>query len=418
MRSKRGDADASAGSRGRVGGLSGYRQCCLVLRHVAPRFSQQAAVDLHPRVLYISYDGAAEPLGQSQIVAYLELLAETAEITLISFEKSTHGREAIASRLATAGVRWVPLSYHARPPVASTWWDVVTGTRAIEREAQARRPDIVHVRSYVPALMAYRSSVLKQARLLFDIRGFWADERVEGGIWRRGAIYRVAKTYERRFFRAADAVVTLTHASVPYIEAWVRDRDIPIEVIPTCVDIERYELNGSRPNGPHAVWNGSLGTWYRFDLAIRLVRELGFPLTVVTRQTDLAREMLGGEPAEVMSLQPAEVPAQLREGDIGLCLCERSFSKVASAPTRFGEYLATGCPVAVTPGLGDLEDIVERHGIGVVLRDEDDDSLRRAARALQRLASDPMARERCRAVARERFSLDVGTARYASLYRS
>jgi hypothetical protein len=33
-----------------------------------------------PRVVYVSYDGMAEPLGRSQVLAYLLRLAETADI--------------------------------------------------------------------------------------------------------------------------------------------------------------------------------------------------------------------------------------------------------------------------------------------------------------------------------------------------
>ena len=40
-----------------------------------------------PGVLYISYDGMLEPLGQSQVLAYLERLAPGRRIHLISFEK-------------------------------------------------------------------------------------------------------------------------------------------------------------------------------------------------------------------------------------------------------------------------------------------------------------------------------------------
>ena len=40
------------------------------------------------KVLYISYDGMTDPLGQSQVLPYLEGLAKkNYAITLISFEK-------------------------------------------------------------------------------------------------------------------------------------------------------------------------------------------------------------------------------------------------------------------------------------------------------------------------------------------
>ena len=43
---------------------------------------------MSPGVLYISYDGMLEPLGQSQVLSYLEVLARGRRIHLISFEKA------------------------------------------------------------------------------------------------------------------------------------------------------------------------------------------------------------------------------------------------------------------------------------------------------------------------------------------
>src|SRR5262245_24280590 len=91
-----------------------------------------------PHVVYVSYDGAAEPLGRSQIVAYLERLTETLSLTLISFEKPDDDLGDLASRLSEADIEWLPQSYHRSPPMASTWWDVGTGARAIRRVARSR----------------------------------------------------------------------------------------------------------------------------------------------------------------------------------------------------------------------------------------------------------------------------------------
>ena len=38
-------------------------------------------------ILYISYDGMLEPLGQSQVIPYLGMLSKKYKIFLISFEK-------------------------------------------------------------------------------------------------------------------------------------------------------------------------------------------------------------------------------------------------------------------------------------------------------------------------------------------
>jgi glycosyltransferase involved in cell wall biosynthesis len=367
--------------------------------------------------VYVSYDGAAEPLGRSQVLAYLRGLARDHRITLVSFEKDGADLGALRDELAAAGIAWVPLRYHRRPPVLSTALDILRGQRALTRIARDGRPDVVHVRSDVPALIAYLARRRTRAPMLFDIRGFWADERVEGGLWPRGGLlYRLARRCERRFYAEAAAVVTLTAASVPQIRAQTGDRDVAVEVIPTCVDPTPFAASAPRPDGPHAVWSGSVGTWYRFDLAPRLAAALELPLTVLTRQVDEARATLGDAPADVRSVAPGAMADELHAGDIGLCLIVSSSSKRASAPPRFAEYRAAGMPVAVTPGVGDLDALVAAHDVGVVLRGEDDEALRAAATRLRALAADPAARERCRSLAAERFGLDWGTRRYAQLY--
>jgi glycosyltransferase involved in cell wall biosynthesis len=368
-------------------------------------------------VLYISYDGLAEPLGRSQILPYLERLASMYEITLVTFEKPEDDPAKLAPVIA-AGITWIPLDYHRRPPVLSTALDVLAGRRAVRAATRANgTPAIIHVRSDVPALIALASRQ-RRAKLLFDIRGFWADERVEGGIWPDGGrLYHAAKRFEQRAYRRADAIVTLTEASVPQVREWSGGRPVPIEVIPTCVEFGRFDQRPPRPGGPQAVWSGSIGTWYRFDLTARVATALALPLTVITRQEQLARELLGGYPASIGAAAPEDVPGRLFAGDIGLCLIASSFSKIASAPTRFAEYLAAGMPVLVTRGVGDLARIVSDRRIGAVLEGDDQAEIARAARLLRELAADDAVRARCRATARELFDVSVGVDRYANLYR-
>ena len=373
-----------------------------------------------PRVVYVSYDGAAEPLGRSQVVAYLVRLARDAEITLISFEKGERGRAEVARELAAAGIRWLPLRYHPRPPVLSTLWDLLAGARALRRACRATQPDLVHVRSYVPAAIALLAAWPGRRRwkLLFDIRGFWADGRALGDDGVTGRLVAgAAKLCERRLFAAADAVVTLTAASVPWIRAWLAPREVPVRVIPTCADVGRFGGLPPREEGPRAVWCGSIGGLYRFDLAVRFAAALGLPLTVLTRQTAAARAALGGREADVREVPHDEVATELRPGDIGLFFHAEGFANLARAPTRFAEYLAAGMAVAVSPGIGDLDEIMRRHRLGVTVADESDAGLAAAAAEALALAADPAVRAAGPRLAAELYSVDEGAAAYLALYR-
>jgi glycosyltransferase involved in cell wall biosynthesis len=368
----------------------------------------------------VSYDGAGEPLGRSQVIAYLRCLAASCEISLISFEKDSVSRAQTAALLDDAGIRWRALSYHKRPPVLSTLWDMLAGARAVREERRQSRPDIIHVRSVVPGLIALISRWPRHrgSKLLYDARGFWADERVLGGLWRDGGIlHRIAKRGELLCFREADAVVTLSDASVPQIRAWLGTRQVPLAVIPTCAEVERFSGSVARPDGPRAVWCGSVGSFYRFDLAVRFAEALGCPLTVLTRQVEDARAQLGERKVDLREVAPADVPAELRPGDIGICFYADGFANLARAPTRFAEYAAAGMIVAATPGIGDLDEILTKDQVGVIVSDHSDEGLARAATRIRSLAADPDARTRARRVAAERYSLHDGADAYLDLYR-
>jgi glycosyltransferase involved in cell wall biosynthesis len=369
-------------------------------------------------VLYISYDGASEPLGRSQVVAYLVRLAPSSDITLISFEKPSDERSETRELLANAGIKWIPLRYHRRPPVLSTAWDIAHGAWVTRRAARRDRTQIIHTRSYVAGTIALLSMRRRSWKFLFDIRGFWVDERVDGKLWQEGGwLYRLGKRCERWLFRSADAVVTLTAASVPQIKAWLSVPAPPVSVIPTCVDLDRYQQK-ARLGSPYVVWCGSIGTVYRFDLATALADALNRPLKVLTRQVDLARTILDGREADVRSVPHEQMANELTEGDIGLCLYSTGFSLAARAPTRFGEYLAAGMVVGVTPGIGDLDKLVTEHRVGAVLHTDSEDSIRTAAHELRELADDVTAPDRCRALAAQLFGIEAGVQSYLALYQA
>jgi len=183
---------------------------------------------MKPAVVYISYDGMLEPLGQSQVLAYLERLACDYAINLVSFEKK-HDRAdaarmaAMRARMAGGGIAWRPLAYHKSPTALATSFDIMVGTLVTLWLVLRHRAKIVHVRSYVPAMMGLIVKRLTGAKFLFDIRGFWADERVDGGLWRADSLlYRIVRESEtpRRCVETARALFSLDVGAAQYREIY------------------------------------------------------------------------------------------------------------------------------------------------------------------------------------------------------
>lgn len=389
------------------------------------------------RLLYISYDGMLEPLGQSQVLSYLKRLASTNVIHLVSFEKpgdwTDSGRgEQLRAQLAAAGIAWHPLTYHKKPSALATAWDIACGTALGLWLLVRHRLNAIHARSYVPSVMALALKRLTGARYIFDMRGFWADERVDGGIWPpHSRTYRVAKWFERRFLLEADHVVSLTRAAVEEMRRfpYLRDHMPPFTVIPTCADLSLFAPpSAPRPAGAFVLgYVGSAGTWYLFDEAVRCFVELmrarpGARFLVVNRGEHAfirARLAAAGVPEdafELTSSSHAEVPLQIARMDAGVFFIRPAFSKQASAPTKLGEFLGCGVPCIGNTGVGDMAGVLQDEGVGVALDGFNTPSLREGLRKLLDLVADPGTRPRCVAAARKHFSLDEGVRKYERVY--
>jgi glycosyltransferase involved in cell wall biosynthesis len=398
--------------------------------------SSPPSVSDSPGILYVSYDGMLEPLGQSQVVTYLEKLAPGRRIHLISFEKlgdwrDEEKRQALRERLNAAGIRWHPLRYHKSPSAPATAYDIAAGSALAVALARRHRLRIVHARSYVPALIGLAVKRATGAKLLFDMRGFWADERVDGGLWPAGGrMYRVAKALERKFLLAADHVVTLTHASEAEIRRfdYLAGRTPPITVIPTCADLDRFAIQGPPQIQPFVLgYVGSVGTWYLLDEMLQCFRllqaeEPDARLLIVNRgEENLIRSRAAalGVAPEAMELTASDhrdMPRHIARMSAAMALIKPAYSKIASAPTKLAEYLGCGVPCLGNAGVGDVEQVLEGEGVGVAVNGFSTDELGTGMRRLVALARDGSIQDRCRKVALDLFSLDTGAAAYDAIY--
>jgi glycosyltransferase involved in cell wall biosynthesis len=393
------------------------------------------------RVLYISYDGLMEPLGQSQVLQYLLLLAKEHSIYLVTYEKPVDlgnrtALEVASSRVREAGIKWVRLRYHKRPTLLATGFDLAVGAALCCWLAVRYRIQIIHARSYVPSVIAWLLKGLNRVRFVFDMRGFWADERVDGGLWKREwRIYRVAKWFERRFLQSADFTVSLTYAGLEEIRKFpfLRKREIPSAVIPTCANLEMFRppdfdfRKRFRQDSLVVGFVGNLGTWYLLDPmlesfeAIRRRRPQTRLIVLNIGEHAVIRERMSAlgipqELAEIKSVSFREMPRELARIDVGLFVIKPLFSKAGSAPTKMAELLGCGIPCLSNAGVGDVERILETERVGVAMKGTSPADIDEATERFLKLLEDPELRQRCVKVARAHFSVEDGARAYSRIY--
>ncbi|MCU1266155.1 MAG: hypothetical protein JWM21_2473 [Acidobacteria bacterium] len=405
------------------------------------------------RVLFISYNGMLDPLGQSQVLPYLrELRKRGVQFTLLSFERpaalSAHGSDKVAGlrrQLAEQGIDWHWLRYHRTPSLPATIFDVINGVRYARRLVRNNDIELVHARSHIAATIALGLKRRFDIKLIFDVRGLMAEEYVDANHWRKGSVpYRLIKTMERRAFAACEGVVTLTEAIWPTIKEWggLRDREnIVHAVVPCCADLDLFsfrELDRERrrrelglADGFLLVYSGSIDGWY-------LTEEMAdFFATLIKRRADahalwltpgkherirnlMQQRDIAADRYTVIAAEPGEVPSYLSASDVGVAFIKPCFSKLASSPTKYAEYLACGLPLVINAGIGDSDALILTEKAGVLINEFAENEYQAAAAQVEELLKD---RRRTRAFTRdiaERL-FDVrktGVERYARLYEA
>lgn len=397
------------------------------------------ATESKPRVLYIVYWGAAEPLGRSLVLpAVKELASLGADLTLVTFEKPADLSQRdlmvdIKGSLNECNIRWVPLRYHKRPKLPATAFDFAHGVaRSI---ALGARPDIIHARTFIGGLMGMALRPVLGARLIYHNEGFYPDEQVDAGVWRAGSRpHRVAKSLENRMYSRADAIIALSNRAKEMIEKLpaVRLKATPVIKVPSCVDLDDFQTTvSSKPGGREMlrfVYAGNIGGRYRFEEVARFVsaasRRMGrVHLRVLTAaEPQVANSILraSGLAESSWSIDKVSreaIPAELARADVGFNFIEQGISEHGGSPTKIGEYWAAGLPVISTPNVSDTDEIIKRERVGVIVDKNSDDGYGRAIEELRELLLDPDLGRRCRKAAENHYALKPACERQFALYQ-
>jgi glycosyltransferase involved in cell wall biosynthesis len=398
------------------------------------------------RALHLCYFGLREPLVQTQVLPYLrELAAGGVTMFLLTFEPELKKRwtgEEITEwreRLRRDGIEWYMLPYHKSPRLPATLFDIVRGAFHAASIARREQIGLFHGRSHVAAAMGALAKWMSGARLIFDVRGFLADEYADSGNWSEGGLlFSLTKAAERWLYRAADGFVLLTERANETLFPHGSEGK-PVEIIPCCVSAERFAeaLRTGRETiraelglaGRSVfVYVGVLGGYY-------LTRETA-ELLAVARQRDprvyalmlthpgspemsaaLEERGFSKDDFRVLPVEPDEVPLYLRASDVALAIIRPSYARRSASPTKFAEYLAAGLPVIITAGVGDVDTHIAESRGGALLHTLDDAAYREALDAIEELRRDPGLVARCQAEARLRYDLhEVGGKRYLRLY--
>ena len=267
---------------------------------------------------------------------------------------------------------------------------------------------VVHLKKQEPALFEKLQSIFgKRLRFVIELEGDFQSEAeylrshpYKPGFYDdfiRGAEAREAAMAER--LARADHVFVVAPALRDLLVARYPDLDLAAKfsVVPTGVDCKlRYYSNDLRRDmrerlgwkeksvliyigNAHYSWQNV----YRTIEVFKLIKDKLSPkahLALLVRAVDhgivsefLEQQKIPDADYQLKEVAPGDITLYLNAADLGVLLRHEHPMNKASAPGKFGEYVACGLPVLMTRGIGTFSSRIQEGAFGAILDDMDDD---------------------------------------------
>lgn len=401
--------------------------------------------------LFISIDGMTDPLGQSQVLPYLLGLAKSEKkIGIISCEKRENWKlqhKIIEQITNDAGICWDYCYYKTGKPFISQQQNYNSLKKLVFQKIKENNNQVVlHCRSYLAGLIGLKAKQKFGTHFIFDMRGFWADERTEGGIWNKfnpiGAyLYSYFKKKEKEMLVKSDAIICLTHKAKSIILNWnLAIKDSKISVIPCCADLSHFSKENIKTEQLTQLQNrypklknkfvlsyvGSLGTWYMAEEMLEffkiLTQNTKAVFLIITKDDpsiihqEAKKKGIDLENIIITPASRAEMPYYIKLSDASLFFIKPSFSKLASSPTKMGELLSMEVPVITNTGVGDVDSIINETNCGISIPSFNSTEYQRAV--LDLLKNHNFYKKNTMMAANQFFSLKDGIEQYTKVYNS
>ncbi|PBQ32556.1 hypothetical protein CNR22_12505 [Sphingobacteriaceae bacterium] len=399
---------------------------------------------LHKNTLYITFDGLSDPLGQSQILPYLcGIASQGFYIHILSCEKKDRlekEQHTILSLIKNLPIQWEYILYDEAGGTLSRLEYVRKIRSLASKISKDKKISLVHCRSYLASLIGLSLRKKHNIPFIFDMRGFWADERIDGGIWKKNNFiqrffYSYFKKKEQEFIKRSDAIVSLTNAAVAelgktYSSDFINKKT---SVIPCCADMQIFSKEHkteisfpkTQSNDVLFIYTGSIGTWYytkeMIDCMIEWKKSIPhLKLVILTKDAKELQKVLSAYSEEDKSFifstssSHKDVPGYLALAKAAIFFIKPSYSKIASSPTKMAECWAMDLPIITNAGIGDNDLYFNKHKGGILLNDFTSKEYARACENYLKLEKTPGV---YRKIALDHFDTKMAVQKYTSIYK-
>ncbi|RYY98145.1 MAG: hypothetical protein EOO11_08890 [Chitinophagaceae bacterium] len=351
-------------------------------------------------VLYLSYDGLTDHIGQSQVLPYIVSCAERGiKFHLLTFEKAANAAKIgkIQELLDRHGIVWHRLEFTTGRSIRFKVQDFRNFVARAFSLTRKHRYAVIHSRSYIASCVGYLVSRRFKVKQVFDKRDFWIDAVVETGRLKtsgfpHGPVYRGLRWFERNLFEKSAHIISLTHRAKEVVLGKYPQRAAEdITVIPCCVDLALFDPKAIPASETEALratlglqgstvfgYVGSIGVAYMVNELLECFKaikakvpdaKLLFMVNNDREEVLRTAESAGISRTDVVvtSAPRAEMPLYISTLHYGLFFITPTFAKQATSPTKQYEMLAMGKTLITNAGVGDAAKIFGELHCGYLL---------------------------------------------------
>ena len=335
--------------------------------------------------IYISCDGLNDPLGQSQIIPYLEKIKIKNNLKIFTMEKIQKKKKYFKNK----NIDCLNIKFIQNRSIIYKIFNYINFLIFILIKISRLNVNIIHCRGFIPAIFAVIISCFKKSKIIYDMRGFWIDEKIDDGTLKNNGIfgkliYIFLKQIEKHIIKSSNVIVVLSYKAKKYIIKKFNRHD-KIFVIPCSVDYKKFNyLNftnkkkikkdlGFNLNGKTIIYIGSYGFYYMVKEMLQIflnlnkkIKNLNF-LVVTNQKLKFKKAFKDISNIKVLNSNWKNIPKYLSICDISFCMIKPTFAKIASTPTKASESFSMGVPIITNKKIGDYETIINKEKIGCLI---------------------------------------------------
>ena len=201
------------------------------------------------RVLYVSVDGLLDPLGTSQILPYINgLTNDNLAFFICTIENKNNINKVpdLKKKIKkNKNLHWYYYFFQKKSGKLNRVIELILLYFLTIKIFLTKKIDILHSRSYLPMFICIFIKLFFRVKIIFDTRGSWFDERIDGGMLKKSGldllIYKILKKIEFLLFKLSDHIIFLTNNGYSKINKFlIKDKNV--SVIPCSADYNLFKI--------------------------------------------------------------------------------------------------------------------------------------------------------------------------------